>query len=267
MKRNRRMFFAKIPLVSLWFAILVIVVAVVSVILSGGPVRGMFHTITQYAMTPVRYTSDAIGNFFSGGKDETILNLQEEVSTLEGDLNRLTFLREENEFLREQLDILPSEAYSQAISARIIGQKPLSLSKIMIINKGAVDGVALEQPVIAGGQMIGVITAVEPSLSEMTLITDPGVHVHAYLQDSDVFGLTSGQLGSTSLLLEEINKDYSMNVGDLVFASGRNNGLWEGLVLGEIVEIQIDDRFIYQSAIVKPIIVIQDVNQVLILSD
>jgi rod shape-determining protein MreC len=267
MRRNKKQIINRISVVSFWFIIVLIALIILKNILPWGGVNNVLQDVTTTIMSPLNSAKNSVKNFLSGGQDEEIQVLQIKVSELEKQLNDYKNIEKENEFLRTQLDVVPTGTFDKAITARIIGQKPLSLSKVLVINKGTKDGVIEDQPVIAGGQLVGVISSVEDSLSEMTMITDPSLHIHAYIQDSDVFGITKGQLGSTTLLLEEIDKDYKMNVGDLVYASGQNNGLWEGLVLGEISEIQIDDRFVYQSAILKPLVNPQSIGEVLILSD
>ena len=160
---------------------------------------------------------------------------------------------------------MPSSQTAKTTIAQIIGEKPLSQEKIYILDKGWKDGIIENQPVVAGGQFVGKISYADEYLSEMIMITEPSVHIHAYIQGADSYGLTHGQLGSANLILEEINKDISLQVGELVYASGQNNILWKDLVLGEITEVIIDNRTTYQSAVIQPIVNLQDVTDVLIL--
>lgn len=265
MRISKKRKIQKIRMYSIWFVILVAVLFVIARFAVWQRLDNVFDGITKFSMSVLSTSKDTVSGWFYGSYESEIVDLQSEVTTLRKEARKTDKLMDENEFLREQLNVMPSSQITKTSIACIIGEKPLSQSKIYIIDKGWKDGVLESQPVVSGGQLVGIITSVDEYLSEMTMITEPSIYIHAYIQGADSYGLTHGQLGSATLILEEINKDVEINVGDLVFASGQHNILWQDLVLGEISEVIIDNRTTYQSAVIKPLINLKEVKEVLIL--
>ena len=79
----------------------------------------------------------------------------------------------DNQRLRRLLDLDGAgiSAY-EPVTATVIGRSPTVWYSTLTIDRGRVDGVRVDQPVISGDGLVGKITAVSHGAAQATLITD-----------------------------------------------------------------------------------------------
>ena len=157
-------------------------------------------------------------------------------------------LKQENQRLRDQVASLQRQqvqaAAEQAAAEQVLAEQNLSfLSGIpqvtvqviddgssnfetaITINKGADSGIAVGEPVVAAGGLVGSIESVGSSTATIVLITDPSFVVGVKLA-GDNTGSAEGSGRGQSLKVSVITTNQSppaMKRGDTVVTSGLNN--------------------------------------------
>ena len=115
------------------------------------------------------------------------------------------------------------------VGASVITRDPSLWYQQVGVNAGSADGVAVGDPVIGDGALVGRVSIVSGSSSEILLISDHTVGVGAEVQNrnGDV-GVLSPAVGS-QLLLQDLPTRASVSPGDLVVTSGFRQGKLQSL--------------------------------------
>jgi rod shape-determining protein MreC len=106
----------------------------------------------------------------------------------------------------------------QPVTSNVIGRDPSLWYQTIEIDKGSDDGVAIDDPVIGDGALVGKVTTVGSTFSTVTLITD-----HAYAVAAEVLDNGSSG-GDTGVLEPAVGDPYSMLLQDLPSHAGIQPG-------------------------------------------
>jgi rod shape-determining protein MreC len=152
----------------------------------------------------------------------------------------------ENERLRKLLG-LHSRLNTPAQAAQVIYDAADPYTRKVIIDKGMVDKVLLSSPVLDESGVLGQVTRVYPTLSEVTLITDrdhaiPVLNARTGARGV-AFGDTSTHADAMELRFMAANADVA--VGDLLTTSGVDGVYPAGLPVARIeaVDRRVDAAF------------------------
>ena len=160
----------------------------------GRVIRAWTETVADFVQSPVTTVTASVSNYFSSianlrsAADENG-QLKQQVQELEVELRQKEDLDAENARLRKLLDLKEQSKY-KVLTARIIGRDPSAWFDSAIINRGSLDGVRLNMPVVTDGGLVGRVTAVSPLTAQVDLIT----------RDKSGIGAVVGQVGDSGAL-------------------------------------------------------------------
>ncbi len=176
----------------------------------------------------------------------------------------------ENERLRRLLDFTrtnPSYDYRGGeVGARVIGHDPSAYLDFVIIDLGERQGASLDMPVVTERGLVGRITEVHDTSSEVLLITDVNSAVTALIQTSRAMGVVRGLAGG-GLLLDQVPQDVEVHEGEIVITSGLGDSFPRGLVIGQISNVYQRDYEMFQQARVRPTVDFRNLEQVLVITN
>jgi rod shape-determining protein MreC len=251
---------------------------------SGG---GFFHTLqrgAQEAFAPVETGASRalkpVRDFF-GWTGDTIdakdqnADLKREVERLRTDLAEAeTALRDSNQL--KALSSLHQESYfpqaTHPVTARVIARSPTVWYSSVKIDKGSNDGIKQNQPVIAGGGLVGKVTGVTGHTAEIRLITDGESGVSAQVFPQGVTGVVRPEVGDPDdLLLEHVESDRRVTENTLVVTSGFKSSKTEslfprGIPVGRVTKVDLDELETYQRVHLKPFADLRRVDLVQVLT-
>jgi rod shape-determining protein MreC len=114
------------------------------------------------------------------------------------------------------------------VAAHVIGQDPTVWYEQIEVDKGSLDGVQKDDPVIGDGALVGKVSLVDSTVCEVTLITDHTFGVAAEVQDSvGDRGLLVPAVGSPNqLLLQDLTQTgpFHETAGQVVVTDGFSDG-------------------------------------------
>lgn len=180
--------------------------------------------------------SRSVEEMAAAGRDLARIN-----AALEIKVNALEDIRRENVRLREITRYnVPAEYMS--VVARVATRDSSSWWQRIVIRKGRNDGIRPGAPVVFGNTVVGRVTAVHLTTSEVDLVTSPGFRCTAYLEGDDqnhivlVNGVASNSLGTAKARVSVIPRDYSMPAGQSarVFTTGMGGVFPSRLLLGHL---------------------------------
>ncbi len=208
-------------------------------------IRVWAQTGADFVQSPVTSFSSSVSNYF--GSISTLRSAQSEndalkqrIQELEVELKGQQELAVENERLQDLLALTETSKY-KVLTARIIGRDPSVWFDSSIINRGSLDGVKLNMPVVTNGGIVGRITAVGPLTSQVDLITHDKSGLGAVIGqigESNALGVVSGTSKRNVLEMRYVAGSTEVQTGQLVYTTGQDGIYPAGLKVGEIVEVQ-----------------------------
>jgi rod shape-determining protein MreC len=160
--------------------------------------------------------------------------------------NQVEQLTLENDRLRKLLE-LGERITTQAQAAQVLYDSADPFTRKVVINKGLIDGVQAGSPVLDESGVLGQVTRVYPTLSEVTLITDreqaiPVLNTRTGAR-AVAFGDTSSHGSALELRYMAANADVA--VGDLLTTSGVDGVYPAGLHVARVVKVErrVDTAF------------------------
>lgn len=218
------------------------------------PVLSSFHSAATHVRITYKNQTDK--------RDLALLvaQLEKVVTDLITENAHLKSLEEENQVLREYLKF-SKENEQSFVLGNIVARKGLEtidLDKNLIIDKGTDDGVKNGSAVISKNTIIGKVVGVKNNLAEICLITNRDCKLAASIQNKDkTSGIIKGELGLT-VNMEFIPQTEEVNVGDIVVTSNLEDNIPGQLVIGKISEVKKESNELWQSAIIEPLVDMDD---------
>ena len=198
------------------------------------------------------------------------LNADNEQLTLEN--RQAVEVRRENDELTALLQ-LRSGFQFKTLAAAVIGRESSEIRRVITIDRGEDDGLAVGQVVIAAGEALaGRISEVGPNFARVVLISDTTSTVIGQLLNSAATGKVVGQLG-TALPMKDVDSTASVSIGEEVFTAGIELGggirspYPKGLLIGQVVDIVNDPNEVVQTVYLQPAAALDRLEYVLVILD
>ena len=207
-------------------------------------IRSWTQTAADFVQSPVTSVTSSISNYFSSiaslrsAQTENDV-LKQRVQELEVELKQKQELASENTRLRELLQLKETSKY-RVLTARIIGRDTSAWFNSSFVNRGSLDGVKLNMPVVANGALVGRVSAVSPLTSQVDLITLKGTGIGAVIEqgaDAGAIGVVIGTGQNETVEMKYVPGYVNVQPGQGVFTNGQDLIYPAGLKVGEIVNV------------------------------
>ena len=184
--------------------------------------------------------------------------LQQAVDTLTEQNNILIQNQSELSRLQELYDL--DEEYSSypKVAARIISKDPGNWYDTFMINRGRNDGIRVDNNVISGKGLVGIVTEVGPDWATVRAIIDDSSYVSVMTVGTDDNCVVTGDLeliDEGKLRFSQLyDKDDKVSVGERIVTSNISDKYVEGLFVGYVSEIELDTNNLTKTGtIVTPV--------------
>jgi rod shape-determining protein MreC len=191
-------------------------------------------------------------------RDELAARVQE----LERELAQLRNAAAENEQLRGLLDYVDGPRFPadyREIPTRVIAPPASAYDQQILVAAGKDDGVVEGALAVTDRGLVGLVTKVTDSGSQVTLLTDQSVNVSAEDLETGAGGtIKPSPSPDGGLVLDRVKKDLVVSVGDLIVTSGwRAAGLESlyphGIPIGRVTSVGRQDIDLYTRIQVAPL--------------
>jgi rod shape-determining protein MreC len=215
-----------------------------------GPAASAGQSVSGIVMNVTHFFKDVHAD------DVANVTLRREVTRLSGELDRTKELTNENERLRRLLtmheQLVPKSIGASVVTARLGAQ-----SRVILVDRGATDGVRPDMAVVTWGGAVGRVVSVENGFARVRLLSDPNSGASGVIARSRAEGMVVGR-GGEPMEMIYVPKYADVAVGDRIITSGldgvfpRGFGLGRVTVVGEPIgatksirlEPEVDDRSI-----------------------
>ena len=252
----------------LWILFAAAVISVALAVMSffsntSSPLANAANTLAS----PFRAAYTAVADWFNDKqkyyKDYTALEeenaaLRKENAEMEETVRQARADREENKRLRELLNLREQrrDITSDMEAAYITEHSVTNWTSSLTLNKGSAHGVENGDCVIdETGALVGIISEVGYNWSTVLTLVDTDTSLGAKVFRTDDLGVAQGNftlMGEGRLRLDYLPADCQLLGGDLVVTSGLGGYYPSDLVIGSVVEVQMDDSGAASYAILEP---------------
>jgi rod shape-determining protein MreC len=228
----------------------------------------------QGAMDSVATAAASIGKAISEVDRLRIDNdrLRAENERLVIENRRAEEVSRENELLTGLLQLRAGIDY-QTVAASVIARESSEFRRVITLDKGTEDGVAVGDVAIAiGGALAGRVAEVGPDSATVVLLSDSTSTVIGQLTSSAATGEVVGQLGGV-LVMQQIDSTERIDVGDEVVTAGIELGggvrspYPKGLLIGQVVDVRRDANDVVQTAYLNPTANLDKAEYLLVILD
>ncbi len=195
--------------------------------------------------------------------------LQKKIDSLTEQLVDYEQLRNKNEFYQQFLEIKKEHSDYVFAEAAIIGRDAADNMGSFTLNKGSANDISVNDPVIYGKYLVGVVASVSPTQCTVNTILNPKVNVSAY----EVRTRDLGYVTSTVALAQEghchmpgLASSTAVTAGGIVCTSGVGGIFPRDLIIGNIVDVVDGTVDISASAIIEPGVDFSEMTDVFIIT-
>ncbi len=208
-------------------------------------IRVWTQVAADFVQSPVTTVSSVVSNYFRSiaslrsAQTENDL-LKQRVQELELEIKQTEELTAENQRLKSLLN-LKEQSQFKVLPAKIIGRDPSIWFDSSIINRGSLDGIKLNMPVVTDGGLVGRVTAVSPLTAQVDLITRDKSGLGAVIGEigtSNALGVVTGTGTKELLEMRYVPGSIEVQSGTPVYTTGQDGIYPKGLKVGEIVEVR-----------------------------
>lgn len=199
-------------------------------------------------------------------------SLRSENDRLAAENARLGEIKRENEQLTALLQLRAGFDH-ETTAASVISRESSEFRRVVGLDKGTNDGIAIGDVVIAaGGSLAGRVTEVGPDSATVVLLTDATSTVIGQLVTSAATGQVVGQLGGV-LVMDQIDSGEEIDLGVEVVTAGIELGggvrspYPKGLLIGQVVDVRRDANSVVQTAYLEPAAELDRLEYVLVILD
>ena len=220
-----------------------------------------FHAFLNLPSNLYDFTTQYFSNQSQLIHENEILKL--DMDRLKADLQRLDFIDQENDQLKNLLEVKNAHKFkTEAVS--IIYSRFDPFNQKIIIDGGQNKNFQAGQPVIDALGLVGQISSVFPETSEVVLLIDKKMSVPIEIQRNGLRAITNGNGQNEMISLSYLPHSVDVIQGDILKTSGIDTIYPEGLAVAEVIEINNDPQLPFAKIICKPIASIRNFNHLLV---
>lgn len=258
-------------------AVVVVVLCIISAVSSGTP---FLRNAAGVIASPFRAAGSAVAGWFGGIGDhfDKVADLQQEnddlraqVADLERQLRQAQKESEENQRLRDLLELQSQRRDLKTVSARVTERCVSNWASTLTLTRGTSAGVAIGDCAIDEyGNLVGVVTDAGLNWCAVTTILDTTSSIGATVFRTEQVAVAQGQLGLMSegqLALTYVDEPDKLIAGDLVVTSGLGGYYPSGLPIGTVTELRTDTGGLTQYAVLSPKADIGALTQVFLITE
>ena len=195
---------------------------------------------------------------------------QEQVDALTTENNYLQEESYEYERLQELYQLDQNYAEYEKTAAHVIGKDAGNWFSTFTIDKGSMDGIAVDMNVLAGSGLVGIVTETGPTWAKVRTIIDDSTNISGMVLSTSDTCIVSGDLSlmsSGQISFDQMeNNDNPVAVGDQIVTSYISDKYLQGILIGSISEVNVDSNNLTRSGYIIPAVDFRNIQEVLVIT-
>ena len=214
---------------------------------------------------------DALTGGFISSKSyqDRVTELEEQVAEYQKQLVDYEKTKKQLATYEEFLDVREKNPDYKWVHATVIGRDSAEIFGSFTIDQGSKHGVKINDSVISGEYLIGVVTEVNPTSSVVRSVFDPSVNVAAY-------EIRTGELGYVcadyklsvdgKCKLAGLKTDTAISQGGIVCSSGTGGIFPKDLIIGIVKDVQKSETDLSAYAIIEPTVNSKEIHDCFVIT-
>lgn len=220
------------------------------------------------------FISEKIGDFSGGFVSantyvKEIDELKQQIADYQKKLVDYDQLKRQIASYESVLGVKEAHADWEMTPTSIIARDAADLFYSFTLNKGASDGIAVNDPVISGQYLVGRVERVWSTGCTVKTILDPSVNVSAEESNTNEQGVLSTDIALSRegyCQLSGLERTTVVSKGGIVQTSGAGEFFPQGILIGTVEDVKNNTYDISAYAVVKPGIDIAAVHDVFVIT-
>jgi rod shape-determining protein MreC len=239
-----------------------------------GAVFAPLQGVADRALKPARDLVSWFDETFEARGENS--RLRSELSTVRQQAVAGQEALQENAQLRKLVGLErgPALAFSafELVTGRVIGRSPTFWHSAVNIDVGRDDGVRVDDPVVSGDGLVGLVASVQGGSSQVTLLTDHTSAISAKVLPGGAQGVVKPEVGNPEdLVLDFIDSARNIGAGQAVVTAGwRARDLSSlfppGLPIGEVTRASVVEQEASEQVHLRPFADLADLDIVRVLT-
>ncbi len=195
--------------------------------------------------------------------------LRNEVEQLRGINLQANEALAENERLRNMIGYKQSAHQFDMVAARVIGRESDTWSRMIVIDRGTMSGIANDMPVVTPQGLVGRVVEAGLNSSKVQLILDPRSSVGTIVQraQSRVTGIVQGDMDNPTMpQMVNIPKNADVVEGDVIVTSGFGGVYPKGIIVGLVSSLKNDAGGLLKIGVLEAAVDFQKLEDVLVIT-
>lgn len=154
--------------------------------------------------------------------------------------------------------------------ASIIGTDTADMFTSLIIDKGSNDDISVNDPVVYGNYLVGIVNKVHPSYSVVETILSPDLNISALESKTreTAYATTTIELSQQGrCMLSGLERTTSVTPGGIVVTSGIGGTYPKGIIIGTVSEIAESKYDLSDYAIIEPGVDVKEIEDIFVITD
>ena len=151
------------------------------------------------------------------------------------------------------------------VSAKIVNKSLLQTRNTITLNVGESDSVRTNMTVITDDGLVGKIVSTSSTYSVAQILFNKDMRITAKIQRNRLDGIVYYD-GISKLMVNNIQKNADVNVGDIIITSEYSNVYPSGIPIGIVVEVGNLDN-LFKKVVVSPLVNFATLEEVFVLKN
>ena len=182
--------------------------------------------------------------------------LKEELEAYKDKEYNEKLLQEQNDWLKGYINFHTSHPSAKITDAKIVSREAGNYGTVITLNKGSVNSVKKNAPVITADGLLGYVSEVGLDWCKVTTVIEAKNSIGVYSERQGTQGTLSGSVDLREdglCKMTFIDTAEGLQIGDKIYTLGGSKSIYPaGLYIGSVTEIKIDEITGEAVAIVAP---------------
>lgn len=239
------------------------------------PLSSATSTVLSPLQTVSSYLSYKFSNFYDNFKSSATLAeensaLREQVENYQEEIIGYNEAKKKLEIYEDFLGVKEENPDFIFENATIISRDSTDVNESFSLNKGSLDGISVNDPVIYGKNLIGIVTSVSPATCTVKTIANPDVNVGIYETYTGEVGYVTGTGDSADKVyckIPGLKKETTISPNGIICTSGSGGIYPIDLIVGTIVSLEDAPDGISTVATVRSAVNFSELTEVFIIKE
>lgn len=241
---------------------------------SASPASDVLGTIFMPLQTVSSHIAESLEDFnihfrSAAAYANRVKELEKEVAGYQEQLVDYEKSKQQLALYEEFLELKKERGDFKFESASIVGHDQADVYSTFTLNKGTLDGVAVNNPVIYGKYLVGVVVKAAPTYCVVNTIRNPAVNAGAYevrTRETGYSTTTDELAAEGKCRLSGLERNTSVAPGGIVCTSGTGGVYPPDLIIGVVDEVKNDTTNISSYAVISIPVDFADLRDVFVIT-